>query len=182
MPQDKPPGTEPGASHPQPKAPAGPVRRPPGGNRVVPLDAYRSHGQGPTIPHGQKAPRKRSGVELGLFTRELELAAGALNERPGALRSLVASLKLRYAPQGMEESLIVDRMASLWVRLARLKRAAQEDPSARPPRNVGPVPARPKGPSVAVAQQRLERSMSRMHKDLEFLQRMRGAAPPRQEP
>lgn len=181
MPDDKPPGTEPGASKARSNAPSAPRRRP-GESGIVSLDGFRSQARRSTGPRTRKAPRRREPIELGLFTRSMLPAAGLLKERPEELRSLVASLRLRYAPRGGEEALIVDSMAALWWRLARLKRFAAEDPRKGPAPGAKPTAARSKGPSVAVAQKRLEQSLSRMHKDLEFLQRMRGAATPPREP
>ena len=83
-----------------------------------------------------------------------------------------------YRPQRGEERIIVDRMASLWWRLARLCLYSQNRFHDRV-QQVMAIDAAQEYEKVALAEARLERSLRGLRKDLAFLQKMRLGHEPR---
>jgi hypothetical protein len=112
-----------------------------------------------------------------------------LEDDPEAFAFLHASLLARYAPEDELEEKMVERLALLWCRLDRVSIHAQhrlaEDltPRVDPdrvamgfdaiPEAKEPVDALLRCESVCAAEARLERSISRLLRDLDFLARFR---------
>jgi hypothetical protein len=127
---------------------------------------------GPRTPEG-KARASQNAVKHGLFTASLAWSGGPLNEKGSERDALRAGLLERYAPEGIEEELIVDEMAALWWRLVRLNGHAQWRLRNRVKPGADLLAAVKESESLGVAEARLQRALSRLRKDLLFLQRYR---------
>jgi hypothetical protein len=128
---------------------------------------------GPRTPEG-KARSSQNALKLGLFARSLgRAAAPLLGEEYAEFEALLADLQDRYAPEGAEEEWMVDRMASLWWRLARLTTHAQAYLRRRLGEGAIPLFILKEVESIGPEEARLERALQRLRKDLAFLQRYR---------
>ena len=134
--------------------------------------AGTSASPGAASPRAAGDPRLNA-LKHGAFAQNLVQTAAPLGENPAEFAALLDALTARYAPRGLEERVIVERLASLWWRLMRLGR------------HVGPVltdwlrrgndylEALERIESLAPAEARLERSIAHGRRQLAFLQRMR---------
>jgi hypothetical protein len=165
--------------------------------------ANAQHSTGPRTPEGtvrsggtaanQRYERSRSNaLKHNLYAQVLIPAGARLDDDPDAFASLHASLRKRYAPEDELEERMVERLALQWCRLDRLCIHAQQrladdlTPRVNPdlvalgfdpiPEAKEPVDALLRCESVSAAEARLERSISRLLKDLAFLARYRQRA------
>src|SRR5262249_12050879 len=112
----------------------------------------------------------------GLYARTLAANAEALGEDMGQYNALREALLDDYAPEGLYEESLVERIALLTWRRNRLLTQAH--------RNLGEGLAEgytPRGcvlssEDIIAAETKLDRAISRMHRDLVFLHRYRGKA------
>jgi hypothetical protein len=111
-------------------------------------------------------------LKRGFFSRKLIVRA--LGEIPEEYDALHADMRARYRPQGREEALLVDKLASAYWRLARIGDAASEDLQLlleqRPDDLIG---ALREAESLRPTETSLERSVVRWGARLEHLQTLR---------
>ena len=165
-------------SAPQPAAESAPEAAPKATLSAAQLAANRAnaqHSTGPRTPEG-KAVSSRNALRHGLFSRSLHQSARLLGEDPAEFDALLGDLLQRYAPQGREEELMVDCMATLWWRRMRLITHGQAELSDRLANGHVPLYALRETEFIGTYDARFERSLQRMHKDLAFLQRYRDDA------
>ena len=84
--------------------------------RIAANRANAQQSTGPRTPEG-KARSSRNALKRGLFSKQLIVPA--LGEVPEEFDALHADMRARYRPQGREEALLVDKMATAYWRLAR---------------------------------------------------------------
>lgn len=158
--------------------------------RIAANRANAQKSTGPRTPEG-KAKSRANAVKHGLYVQHLELAAAALDDEREELDALLADLRERYQPQGTEEEWIVDRLAATWWDLARIHKHRQAYlAKVITAWERDPYRALCETQASGALESRLERTLTRLRKDLAFLQRWRSpeagqsgaAADPRQEP
>lgn len=167
--------------------------------RIATNRANAAKSTGPRTPEG-KARSCQNALTHGLYAntwsdgplaRAVTGASPWLGEDPDAFARLHARLMAKYEPEDVEEEKMVERLALLWTRLDRLSLHAQrrllqevmphDDPDWHPddgvpkpePRGDDPRDALMRCEALAAAEARLERSISRLQRDLAFLTRHR---------
>jgi hypothetical protein len=119
---------------------------------------------GPRTPEG-KARSSINALKLGLFSRQLDLAAERLGEDSAEFAALHADLTAEYRPEGRDESMLVDRMAALWWRLQRLA-AQQQTYLAERLKAANPLMALKESEVCSLHEARLDRMLRATRKDL----------------
>jgi hypothetical protein len=112
----------------------------------------------------------RNALKHGLFTRELVQTAAPLREDPAEFGALLADLHARYRPDGEEETLIVDCIAATWWRRQRLSRYMSRELTGRAQGGRLLLVCIEEAERFAPHEGRLERSLSRLRRDLALLQ------------
>jgi hypothetical protein len=149
----------------------------PGDGAAARLAANRAnaqHSTGPRTPAG-KARSSLNALKHGCFSRHLERAAGALGEDRAEFDALLAGLTAEYAPEGPEETLLVDRMAALWWRMQRLA-AQQQAYLAERLKGAIPLAALEESEASSLLEARLDRMLRAARKDLLARQAWRSGA------
>jgi hypothetical protein len=134
--------------------------------------ANASHSTGPRTPEGKAASRGNA-LKHGLFARSIRLPSEQLGEDRGAFEALQAELVEHHEPQGLEERLMVERIATIWWLLARLNTQSQFKLKCALEAGTDPVEALAESAVASPAEARLERSLMRLHRNLAFLQKWR---------
>ena len=148
---------------------------PPSAVRLAANRANAQRSTGPRTPEGKTRSRDNA-VTHGLFVRHLSQASAGIGELPEELDALAEDLRAEFVPEGREEERIVHRMALAWWRLERLAHLSQRRLAARLAAGDDALQAVLESEQVAVAEARLERSLIRMQRELEFLRRWRTQA------
>ena len=135
---------------------------------VKKLEANRQNGKkstGPRTPEGKQRSRLNA-LKHGILAKAVVIQGGPGKEKRGEFDQLLTELWQHYTPQGPVEEMLVERMATLKWRLARVYRSERgEMPDAR------------------VSDRRvryetmLERAIYRALTELERLQRSRRVSP-----
>jgi hypothetical protein len=139
------------------------------------LSANRSnaqHSTGPRTPEG-KARVAQNAIKHGLFARDANLALKSLGEDPAEFAALLADLQKDCVPEGRREEELVHNMAELRWRLARLQHFSQRVLQANLDEGVDALAAVQDAEGIGSAEGRLLRALSRLNRDLVFLQRYR---------
>jgi hypothetical protein len=148
----------------------------PSAARVEANRANAQHSTGPRTPEGL-ARSSQNAVKHGMFSQPLGLAAKRLGESREQFDTLLAQLRQRYEPVDIDEGLLVDRLAAMWWRLGRLHLHGQAYLDRRLAEGAIPIFGLKESELFEVEEARLERSMTRLWRNLQFLQRWRlGAA------
>ncbi len=134
--------------------------------------ANAQHSTGPRSPEG-KARSSRNALKHGIFSGALRVAGERLREDCAAFEALQAELSAHYAPAGPDERLIVDRLATTWWLLARLRDQGQRRLCELLDQGVDPQAALCASGKNGPAEAMLERSLLRLHRNLAFLQKWR---------
>ena len=139
------------------------------------LAANRANAQrstGPRTPEG-KARSRQNAVKHGLFSSTLGPAGEKFNENRAEFEALWAEFSEYYDPQGPDEALLVDRIATAWWQLARLGTQTQLQLRRWLDAGVDPLDALAGNEGVGKTEAHVERSLLRMHRNLAFLQKWR---------
>jgi len=140
--------------------------------RLAANRANAQHSTGPRSEDG-KARSSQNAVKHGLFSSAVGHPAAPLEEERETFDLIVQEGRLRYGPVGMEEEMIVDRVAALWWELQRAFTQKQKFLRRRLDAGV-PVEQAFKECNVFDGKEaRLERSIRMERNDLVFLQRLR---------
>jgi hypothetical protein len=134
--------------------------------------ANAQHSTGPRTPEG-KARSSPNALKHGVFSATLAWAGEPLNELGAERDTVLSGLLERYAPEGIEEEMIVDEMAMLWWKLVRINANTQWRLRNRVQSGADLLDSLKESESLGVQEGRLQRALSRQRKDLFFLQRYR---------
>ncbi len=152
----------------------------PAERRIAANRANARRSTGPRTPEG-KVRSAQNALKHGLFARTLALAAEPLGEARAEFDALHAELTEHHDPQGPEEALLVERIATAWWLLARLTAQGQRRPRQLLDGGADPLDALKESEGTGPAEARLVRSLMRMHRNLAFLQKWRGDREQRSE-
>ncbi len=148
--------------------------------RIAANRANAQRSTGPRTSEG-KARSAQNALKHGLFARPLAFAAEPLGEARVEFDALLAELAEHHDPQGPEEALLVERIASAWWLLGRLTAQGQRRLRELLDEGADPLAALKESEGTGPAEARLERSLMRMHRNLAFLQKWRGDREQRSE-
>jgi hypothetical protein len=130
------------------------------------------HSTGPTSDAG-KARSSQNATTHGLFSSALADPAHLLGEERSQFDTLLNGLWMEHRPEGLYEEAMVDRIAELLWRLARINARGQEYLKERLGHGAKPAFALKESEGFMVEEARLERALVRITRNLEFLQRWR---------
>jgi hypothetical protein len=138
--------------------------------------ANAQHSTGPRTPEG-KARSAQNALKHGLFAGSVTICSQLLGEQDAEFAALLGDLQDEMHPEGRQEGIIVERVAALWWRLARLQTYAQGKLAGKLSEFEDEFAAVFESEKIGPAEARLERALSRLNKDFAFLQRYRRAGP-----
>jgi hypothetical protein len=121
-------------------------------------------------------------LKHGLFSRDLVQTAEPLGEDTAEFESLRADMHARYRPDGEEETLLVDSIAAAWWRRYRLTRYMSRELTENARRGRLLLVCIEESERLAPHEGRLERSLSRLRRDLALLQQYRLGRKPEWKP
>jgi hypothetical protein len=139
------------------------------------IAANRANAQRSTGPRSEegKARSSQNAVRHGLFTHAVGFPAAPLEEERPIFDAIVKAGRERYQPGDAEEALMVDRIAALWWELQRVHKDKQQYIRALLDKGTSPTEALLAGDAHEVKERRYERAISKLRRDLDFLQRQR---------
>ena len=140
--------------------------------RLAANRANAQHSTGPRTEEG-KARSSQNAVRHGLFSHAVGFPAEPLKEERAIFDAIVRSGRERYQPADAEEELIVDRIAALWWELQRVHKDKQKYIRAIMDKGLSSTEALLAGNAHEVKERRYERAISKLRRDLDFLQRGR---------
>ncbi len=150
------------------------------------LEANRQNAKkstGPRTPEGKQRSRLNA-LKYGILAKAVIIQRGPGKEKRGDFDQLLTDFWHHYAPQGPVEDMLVERMATLKWRLARVYRSergeivanAELDPEAASERDC--LPDAGVSDRLVRYETMLERAFYRALTELERLQRSRRTSPP----
>jgi hypothetical protein len=130
------------------------------------------HSTGPRTAEG-KARSRWNALTHGLYARTLTPAAALLEEDLAEFQSLREALLEEYAPEGLAEERMIEKMALLCWQHDRLVACSEQRLAVRLKAGDDTVTALIGRETTTMAESLLDRAISRIHRDLLFLARYR---------
>jgi hypothetical protein len=154
------------------QASAAPVSPGTSAARIAANRANSQHSTGPRSDPG-KATSSQNALTHGLYSAALSGPAERLGEEREEFEALLAGIWAQHRPVGVYEEAMVDRIAELLWRLARVNARGQEYLTERLKQGAVRAFAIKEQEGFMVEEARIERALVRMTRNLEFLQRWR---------